>query len=143
MQGQFRAGRFVMTRHDLWIEVRYRLVVLGSAAAFLALFWTVAGSSVHFAAAAPYMPPDYYDGQVTAWRAGASGLVGWVDTNSDFDCPAMVVWVDAGARSAYIAAGPVPAHAHHLTWLGQLQDTTGQPVALRAKPTHLAFYCYR
>ena len=147
-----------LTRYQLWVEVRSRLIVLGAAVVVLGAMAVPLRGSVHIGPPppddAPYM--HEYAGAVTAWSKGESGLGGWVENQTDRDCPSMLVWVQSlqmddlspllgpvAVTNGYIAVGPLRAH-QRMVWAGQRTDPRGHLVPLSTPPLpDPSFDCYR
>jgi hypothetical protein len=131
-----------MTKGQLWVEIRYRLVVVGIAAMVLAGGWMAGGSSIHFGPSPPYEDPDSYVGHLLYWFPGQAALIGRVDSHSDIDCPSVVGWLRSDDKAAFVGIGPVAARAHAALWAASALDPQRHPVPLGAKPK-ISFYCYR
>lgn len=140
-----------MTRHEMWVEVRYRLVVIGVAAVVLAAFWASVHSSVRINApgGTRFVPLEMseYAGAITEWTYGDSWIGGWVENRHEDDCPALVIWAayhnfDGGyTQGGYINIGTLAAH-QRIAWAGYLTDPTiGRP-PLRGKPAPSGYTCY-
>lgn len=144
-------------RDEVWIEVRYRLVVLGVAAMVIGTMAFGLRGSVHLGPPppddAPYM--HTYAGAVTAWAKGEPGLGGWVANQTGQDCPSMVVWVQAfqmddlspllgpmAVTNGFVALGPLHAH-QRLVWAGQRLDQQGRLAPLLSAPLPDPYFdCY-
>lgn len=133
-----------MTGGQLWIEVRYRLIVLGSAAAVIGSMALALHGSVDVGPAPPE-PVDLnsrFSGEILAWKSGQPALVGIARSQADLDCVSLVMWFDIDGRPAFIGIGPLAAR-HQTQWTGYLEDPRGQRVpAGRAEPQP-SFFCYR
>lgn len=134
-----------MSREQLWVEVRYRLVVVGLATLVAGGFWLAVRSEVRVGppSARPFVQADLqkFTGEILAWKTGQPALVGLARSASDSDCDSLVMWTKIEGQPAFIGIGPLRAH-QQTTWGGYLEDPGGRRVAVGRTEPRPTFTCY-
>lgn len=133
-----------MTRQEVWVEVRYRLVVVGIAALVLGAMAMSLRGSVHVSTGPATEWPGYapeFVGTVTAWSPGQAAIGGWIE-NRSIDapaCPYLMAWVWSGEVQGHLTLnlgrpGPLKA-GERAAWTGTVFDPTGHPAPIWKAPT--------
>lgn len=126
-----------------WIEVRYRLVVVGIAALVLGASAVALRGSVRFGPPPPYNPPVVtpYEIDLTFGNPDFTSVGGTITSHAPGDCPNLVLSFNSGR--GYLSVGPVPAGAHLefppydvLTWDGRPYSVGPNPrIYLACEPS--------
>jgi len=123
-----------MTRGQLWIEVRYRLVLIGIAAIVLVAGWAATGGSIHFGMPPPYDPPTdpMYDMDLYWGNAELTTVGGTITGHGFVDCPNLVLIFNSGR--GYLSVGPVPARGSVTFPPAEVHTLDGHPYSTTRSP---------
>lgn len=126
-----------------WVEVRYRLIVVGVAAAVGTVFAVGLRGSVHFGPPPPYNPPPAspYEIDLVFGNPELTAVGGTITSHAPADCPNLVLSFNSGR--GYLSVGPVAAGARMefppydvLTWDGRPYSVGPNPrIYLACEPS--------